>query len=334
MKRSLPSSRRPCNLSNFSNSSRTKTRDYWTGVEVVALFANSIMSDICHLITDNGSYRPEATLSLRSLAERLGEKVGEAIHPVSLLHSTKISPDKLGGTPAEIFEPFIKKKREEGFNKFHVTPMFFGPSAAILEYMPQRVTDLRPKWPELEVRIAPCVVDVDAEEDTRMAQILVDQILATKERAGYGRPAVALVDHGAPRIKVTEVRNHLGKQVRELLSAAEFPVVIPCSMERREGDEYAFNEPLLESVIGSEGFQNEIIVSMLFASPGRHAGPGGDVAQICQEAAEKFPDLKWEMTELVAGHDGIIELLAERFHQGLDSHPVAWEGEIPEWQAP
>ena len=30
----------------------------------------------------------------------------------------------------------------------------------------------------------------------------------------------------------------------------------------------------------------------------------------------------------------IIELLAERFHQGLQSPPVAWEGEIPEWNAP
>ena len=105
-------------------------------------------------------------------------------------------------------------------------------------------------------------------------------------------------------------------------------------MERREGDEYAFNEPLLENVIGAEEFQKEIIVSMLFASPGRHAGPGGDVAQICQEAAEKYPELKWHMTDLVAGHDGIIELLAERFHQGHKSPPVAWEGEIPEWNAP
>ena len=292
------------------------------------------MSEICHLITDNGSYRPEATFSLRNLAERLGNRVGETIHPVSLLHSTKISPNKLDGIPAEIFEPFILKKREEGINRFHVTPMFFGPSAALLEYMPQRVEDLRPDWPELEVRIAPCVVNIEDKDDTRMAQILVDQILATKESQSFTNPAVAVVDHGAPRIAVTEVRNHLGAQVRELLSEDQFPLVIPSSMERREGDEYAFNEPLLENVIGAEGFQKEIIVSMLFASPGRHAGPGGDVAQICKEAAEKYPDLKWHMSDLVAGHDGIIELLAERFHQGHKLPPVAWEGEIPEWNAP
>ncbi|MEM1082909.1 MAG: cobalamin biosynthesis protein CbiX [Verrucomicrobiota bacterium] len=293
------------------------------------------MSDaICHLITDNGSYRPEATLSLRSLAERLGDRVGQKIEAVSLLHSTKISPDKLGGTPAEIFEPFIKKKREEGIHRFHVTPMFFGPSAAILEYMPQRVEALRPKWPELEVRIAPCVVDADDSDDTRMAQILVDQILETRNARSFKSPAVALVDHGAPRIKVTEVRNHLARQVRQLLSESEFPQVTACSMERRDGDDYAFNEPLLEKVIGIEGFCNEVIVSMLFASPGRHAGPGGDVAKICEEAAEDHPQLQWQMTELVAGHDGIIDILAERFQQGLHSDPVGWTGEIPEWQAP
>lgn len=281
--------------------------------------------DLCCLITDNGSYRPEATLSLRSLASRLGQRVDCPIHPVSLLHSTKISPDKLDGVPAEIFEPFIKKKREEGYNRFHVTPMFFGPSAAIKEYMPQRVEELKSNgWPELEVQIAPCVVETLDPSETRMAQILVDHIHAARERESYSSPSVAVVDHGAPRIKVTEVRNHLASQVRDLLSSDEFPHVVACSMERREGDEYAFNEPLLESIIGSEGFRDEVIVSMLFASPGRHAGPGGDVAQICEEAAQTHPNLRWCMTELVAGHDGIIDILAERFEEGLASEPVRW----------
>lgn len=290
--------------------------------------------ETCHLITDNGSYRPEATFSLRSLADRLGKRVGERIHPVSLLHSTKISANKLEGIPAETFEPFLLKMREKGIHRFHVTPMFFGPSAAILEYMPQRVQVLRESWPELEVRISPCVVDVNDPDDERMARILVDQIHATRNERGFERPAVALVDHGAPRIKVTEVRNHLAGQVRRLLSEEEFPAVVACSMERRDGDEYAFNEPLLERVIGAEGFRNEVIVSMLFASPGRHAGPGGDVAKICQETAESYPELLWQMTELVAGHDGIIDLLASRFKEGLDSPPAAWQGEIPNWQAP
>ena len=283
------------------------------------------MSKICNLITDNGSYRPEATLSLRSLADRLGQRVGQHINPVSLLHSTKIAAEKLGGTPAEIFEPFIKKRRKEGINRFLVTPMFFGPSAAILEYIPQRVEDLKNNgWPELEVQIAPCVVDAEDPADIRMAQILVDQILATRDKQSLSSPAVAVVDHGAPRIKVTEVRNHLAKQVRQLLPEAEFPIVTACSMERRDGDQYAFNEPLLEHVIGSEGYSEQVIVSMLFASPGRHAGPGGDVAEICHEAAADHPNLSCFMSDLVATHDGIIDLLVERYQQGVESEPVRW----------
>lgn len=284
------------------------------------------MSDLCCLITDNGSYRPESTFSLRSLAERLGEKVGHEVHAVSLLHSTKIDAEKLGGVPAEIFEPFLKKKRKEGVNRFHVTPMFFGPSAAIKEYMLQRVEGMRDNgWPELEVQVAPCVVEPLDPEDTRMAQILIDHIYKAKEEKGYEAPSVALVDHGAPRKTVTDVRDFLGAQIREMLPEAEFPHVVACSMERREGEEYAFNEPLLENVIGGEGFQKEIIVSMLFASPGRHAGPGGDVAEICEEAAGQFDSLSWVMTELCAKHDGLIDILVERFEQGIKSTPVSWE---------
>ena len=91
---------------------------------------------------------------------------------------------------------------------------------------------------------------------------------------------------------------------------------------------------VLRAVLNDPAFRNEVIVSMLFASPGRHAGPGGDVAKICEEAAESHPELQWQMTELVAAHDGIIDILADRFEEGLNSDPVSWEGEIPNWEAP
>jgi hypothetical protein len=293
------------------------------------------MSDeTCYLISDNGSYRPDATLSLRRLADRLGSRIGEIVHPVSLLHSTRISPDKLDGTAAEIFEPFVISKLKEGIRRFHVIPLFFGPSAAILEYMPQRVEVLRASWPDLEVRISPCLVNPEDSGDERVAKILIDHIYAARLRRKFKTPSIALVDHGAPRIKVTEVRDHLAKQVRNLLPESDFPEVRACSMERRDGDKYAFNEPLLERVMGSEGFDREVIVSMLFASPGRHAGPAGDVAGICEEAAKVHLELVWQMTELVASHEGILDVLFSRFTEGLTSEPVSWEGEIPNWAAP
>ena len=76
----------------------------------------------CTLLVDNGSHRAESTLSLRRIAESLGSQLGREVHPVSLLHSTKVDPGDLGGIPAQIFEPFLKKQREHGENSFMVVP--------------------------------------------------------------------------------------------------------------------------------------------------------------------------------------------------------------------
>ena len=137
-------------------------------------------------------------------------------------------------------------------------------------------------------------------------------------------PAVTLVDHGTPRIAVNKVRNFLAGQLKELLSK-DASVVEASSMERRDGDEYAFNEPLLENLLGSEGFEKEVILSMLFLSPGRHAGPGGDIAEICEEAEKQHPGLRTHMSDLFATHPGVVQLLAERFRQGLATDPVTCE---------
>ena len=278
----------------------------------------------CTLLVDNGSYRAESTLSLRRLASSLSEAVGDHIHAVSLLHSTKVKPEELGGVPAEIFEPFLKKRREEGVNSFLVVPMFFGHSAAIYEYLPQRVMDMRKKWPELEVRIAPCMVDLTDRADTGVAEILADLVRKTMKEESLEQPAVTLVDHGTPRKFVNDVRNFLGVQLKELL-ADEASVVEASSMERREEEEYAFNEPLLENILGSPGFERDVILSMLFISPGRHAGPGGDIAEICADCEKEHEGLKTYMSDLFATHPDVIPLLAKRFQAGIASSPILAE---------
>ena len=117
-------------------------------------------------------------------------------------------------------------------------------------------------------------------------------------------------------------------QFRELLGD-EVAAVEPSSMERREGREYDFNEPLLENLLGSKGFTGDVILSMLFISPGRHAGPGGDIAQICAAAGERHPGLKTYMGDLFASHPGVVGLLAERYRQGLTSRPAGEETPAP-----
>lgn len=278
----------------------------------------------CTLLVDNGSYRAESTLSLRRLAGELSAKLGITVHPVSLLHSTKVDPAELGGTPARIFEPFLKEQRERGVNSFLVIPLFFGHSAAIFEYLPQRVVELREGWPELEVRVAPSMVALDDPSDTAVAGILAELVRKKAREENLERPAVMLVDHGTPRLAVNRVRNHLAAQLCDELGD-DASVVEASSMERREGAEYDFNEPLLENLLGRPGFDRDVILSMLFLSPGRHAGPGGDIAQICETAEKAHDGLRTHMSDLFATHPGAVDILAARYRQGLRSEPVTRE---------
>jgi hypothetical protein len=128
---------------------------------------------------------------------------------------------------------------------------------------------------------------------------------------------VLLVDHGSPIYAVACVRNHLGDQVCELLrrEIAGFGVA---SMERRPGPDYAFNEPLLSSALARPPFnQGEVVILHQFLSPGRHAGPSGDVAEICEEAGRGAPRLATYLTEPIAGDPRVVEVLLRRLETGM-----------------
>jgi len=278
----------------------------------------------CILLVDNGSYRPESTLSLRHIAAEITEQSGYLVNPVSLLHSTKVDAEKLNGTPAEIFEPYVKKQYDAGVRDFLILPLFFGHSAAIYEYLPQRTLDMLAKRPELSVKVAPCMVDLTDKNDTLVAEVLAQLVREKAASENITQPAVTLVDHGTPRIAVNQVRNHLAEQLKVLLKD-DASIVEASSMERREEPEYAFNEPLLENILGSEHFEKDVILSMLFISPGRHAGPGGDIAEICEQAEKENPGLTTYMSDLFATHKDIIPLLCTRLKQGLDSEPIKGE---------
>lgn len=270
------------------------------------------------LLVDNGSYKPESVLNLRNVAQKVSEYSGLNVNPVSLLHSNKISSEKINNVPAQVFEPYVTAKVNEGIKDFLILPLFFGRSAAIYEYLPQRVTEIEKTCGKFNVKIAPPLVDLEDETNNDVAKILADLVRLEISNHSLDSPSVTLVDHGTPRIKVNEVRNFVAKQLRRILQD-EVHYVEPSSMESRDGDEYSFNKPLLEDILGTSGFDQNVILSMLFISPGRHAGKGGDIDQICIQAETKNSNLKTFMTGLFSEHEGAIQILNKRLEQGFES---------------
>ncbi len=271
------------------------------------------------LLVDNGSLEPAAILSLRSVAQRLTAALQQPVEPVSLLHSSSIPAEQLGGTAAEILEPALDRRLRSGLADFLIVPLFFGAGGVLTDYLPRRLAALREKFPQLRVRMAAPLVDLADPDDQRVAAIMEDRVRAA---LADSRAAVLLVDHGSPMRAVTAVRDHVTAQLRTRLGGAVRSVAA-ASMERRPGPEYAFADPLLAAALDQPGFDaGPVIVAMLFISPGRHAGKEGDVARICAAARERHPGLQPIMTEPIGSHPGLIPILVDRVAAGLSQPPV------------
>lgn len=270
-------------------------------------------------LVDNGSLRPAATLGLRHLAERLSAATGLVVEAVSLLHSHKIDAADLGGVPATIVRRRLREHSEQGQRSFVILPLFLGPSSAIIDYLPQLIAEARVRQPDLQVVVADPLVGPDvAEPDIRLAQILAEHVRAVMQARRWSQPRVALVDHGTPVRRVNQVRDAVAEQLAQLL-AADSVAVRACSMERREGAQYDFNEPLLERVgsptVGFAG--DQLIVALFFLLPGRHAGEGGDVAEICDGLVQAGQFEQVATTPLLAEHPQLLDILLARLQAVL-----------------
>lgn len=278
--------------------------------------APSMTTDFACFLFDNGSFRADSTRSLRRLAERLAGLAGHPVEAVSLLHSTRVPAEDLDGVPARLLEPALDAwAGEHPGGRALLLPLFFGPSGALTDYVPERLLSLRTRHPGMKVVLAEALVLPD-EEPRELVGALADRVRTTLAERGWRRPRVVLCDHGTPQRAVTAVRDRLGELLGTAL-AGEVESVAVASMERREGDEYAFNEPLLATRLGLAPFdEGEVVVALQFLSPGRHAGPGGDVAEICEaaEAAakERGKELRTAMTATLADDPRVAEVLLRR----------------------
>ena len=206
------------------------------------------------ILVDNGSIRSTATLVLRKLALSLESRLKCRVVPASARWSSRVPAEELGGVPAELFEPALRRLlAEEAHAEVTVLPLFIGPSRTVNTFIPEiahRVLD------ETEtggrVRLAPVLSNTEqfcdrgsAGADT-LARILLSQVERVQRQiraraAPAGSPVggpqegargagadgrttlVIVLDHGSPSRTVTSVRDavaaRLGDLVRESASS-------------------------------------------------------------------------------------------------------------------
>jgi hypothetical protein len=139
------------------------------------------------------------------------------------------------------------------------------------------------------VTIADSLGRLDPEPDLRLADALRDRVAQTMAGLNGDHPEIIVVDHGSPVRPVALLRDQVAARLAEYLGSSVHSVRA-ASMERPEGDAYAFNDPLLAAALADRPpGPGPVVVCQLFLAPGRHAGPDGDIASICRTAEATTP---------------------------------------------
>ena len=255
-------------------------------------------------------------MSLRKSAHIAGLLAGVEVRPVSLLHSSTVDPQLLGGIKAETMEDFLAGPIGQSAQVLRILPFFFGPSRALSEWLPGKLEQWKSEREGRSFRVLDCLYQTG---DSRLATALEDLCFQAINKNELKKPFLALVDHGTPVFDVHRVREEVGEELKERM-ADRISGFSTCSMERRDGEEYDFNEPLLENLLAEkkEEFE-EVLIAQLFLSPGRHAGEDGDLDRICSPFADSSPSHRLVRTDLLGNHPLVIEILLERI--GRDQLP-------------
>ena len=263
------------------------------------------------LLVDNGSTRPAATLSLRRIANDLSGRIGRTVHAVSLQHADRVPADLLDGEGALTLAPFLRRQLADGCREFVVLPLFFGRSRALTSFIPEQVADLEQTFGSFQLVQADVLSPLPG-GDPRLADILADHVRHCADEATGEPDRVIVVDHGSPIAEVTAVREAATAALWSRLPASV--TLTEAVMERRSGRSYDFNGQLLAQELDAAAVagQRRVVLAMMFISPGRHAGPGGDIETICAEAMAAHPGLEVCISPLVGEHPLLLSILQDR----------------------
>jgi sirohydrochlorin ferrochelatase len=258
-------------------------------------------------LIDNGSLEPAAQLNLRRVAAALSRAVSVTVHPVSWKHSDRVPASELGGDPAWTLARWVRAQLARGEREFVFVPFFVSAQGAIGSALRDDLEKLRGSAEAFQFTFTAGLADrgiIPAIAAARVREtIAAHRLLA---------PAVIVVDHGGPSPESAKLRDALAAEVRTLLGG-EISALAATSMEGAHG-------PLLESQLAARGFdRGDVVSAPLFLSPGRHAGPEGDLAQIVRTAEALSPGLRCHLAGLVGTHPAAVEPLADALRETLES---------------
>lgn len=259
-------------------------------------------------LIDNGSVEPAAHRNLRTVAAALSKRTGVTVRAVSWKHSDRIPLAALDHTPAWTLDGFLRSLVALGQREFVFIPFFISAQGAIGTALRRDLENLQREPGGFEFTLT----------DGLAAGGVIPTIVAERIRetttanapALRTPPPVIVVDHGGPSPVSAALRDELAAGIRRDLGAAVGPLVA-ASME-------GAHPPLLAEQLRAPGFAGrDVIVAPLFLSPGRHAGPQGDIARICAASGARC-----HLTGLVGHHPRAIDALAAALQHTLSTFHV------------
>ena len=280
-------------------------------------------------LIDNGSLVPAATGNLRVIAAELSVLIETTVHAVSWKHSDRIPLAALDGdSPGTTLVPFVRSQLALGERHFVFAPFFISAQGAIGSALRSDLEKLQQEHAEtpFAFTFTPGLADAGV-----IAQIVAARVRETIGVASLDPPPVLVVDHGGPSPASAALRDRLTGDVRALLGSA----VLSVTAASMEGGAHAHNHPLLAEALAALSAprtspppartaspppaHTDVVVALLFLSPGRHAGPGGDIAQICGAAEASSPSLCCHLTDLVGTHPLAAPALAAALQNTLSN---------------
>jgi hypothetical protein len=244
-------------------------------------------------LIDNGSLEPAAHRNLRSVADAVSFRTGVKVRAVSWKHSDRISDVQLDGTPAWILEAFVRSMFALGQREFVFVPFFISPQGAIGSALRRDLDVLRQELGDFDFTFTEGLAALGV-----IPSIVAERVHTCISSHRLLTPPVIVVDHGGPSAESASVRDELVGQIRVALGGVAGPIE-GASME-------GIHPPLLADLLTAERFADgDVVVAPLFLSPGRHAGPTGDVAQICGAARSRS-----HVTGLIGTHPLVVDAFA------------------------